>query len=781
MTLRLYKGAGLESVVVQPNLAGPSCAVTARLVAGDGGFKGQVAAQVLTDGDHRPVSSIAWKAIEIKPHQVLEVDLKSMHASGAQPWNPTAPTLHHAVVWLIGEDGRSVAAVRDETFGFRKLTWDRGRLLINGRPVPLFGATELVMYRMLELLDDEAQLKKVQVDLFKGMNGIAFRSHQNPLPRRWLDLCDRYGILVLPEFPNFPDVQRPSGASPYEIPDYVKNLQREARGIIAARNHHPSIVGWVVSNEGSGFGDWERNNLVPYVKSLDPGRPVMLSGDITSDIADQHAFAGMWWGTYAEFQRVVLDLARFYPERLLGCSEYGQYGPSKRWYGPREVTGQSPEVEQDLARILMEQTEVLRRARYGLIMPFAYGGNWFGKTADQTGRPADAAPPYQALRNALAPIGLSFEFGRHARAGTTVEIPVWLYSDTNAAAGEVEVTLYLLDRNPGYDWTGNLEGLKVLASGSFSAELPPWQLLHQNVSLYLPAESGAYWLAALARDPKSGSCHAISLKALRLYEPLAKPAKRLTVGVIERDGRMTRWLRSRGHRVVLAYGDIKPDVIVFSEGCLYDERIRTWGASMTGRIEAGTRLVSLEQGNWDTKVMQPDISKVLAGVTAVPQQTSLENLFPVEALSEAVGTAADFQRLNGLDNVAMRVALVATGQTQTSAEAAPARLTPEAAASQPQAAASQPSDWTSLMDGYGLRGDKPGWALATRTFGRGRVLACQVPLLGRVEAANASSSTPADPTAFDPMAERLLAFLVEGKVPAAAPATGTPTTQPAHP
>jgi hypothetical protein len=767
VTLRLYNEAWIDALVLKPLAADFSCDVATRVGAGPAGWKGSIAAQILDDDGHG-MSPVRHRRLDVPAGTTVDVELKNVMAKEVQVWRPESPAVYHMVVWLEGEDGASVAAVREDTFGFRDLKLVGGRLTVNSDMVPLFGATELVMYRMMELFDDPVRFKTVQVDLFKAMNGIAFRSHVNPLPRRWLDLCDRYGILVVPEFPNFPDVQRTSGESPYELPDYWKNLHREARGIVAARTNHPCIVGWSVSNEGSGFGDWERRFLVPFVKSIDPRRFVMLSGDVSEDVADQHNFAGMWWGTFAEFQRSAADLARFYPGRMLGCSEYGQYGPSKRWYGPRQVTGQSPEFQEDLARILMEQTEVLRRARFSLIMPYSYGGGWFGKTADQTGRPEDAAAPYHALRNALAPLGVSFESPRHAVAGTTVEIPVWLYSDSAYAYGRVEATLYLLDKHPGYDWNGSLDGLNVLASGGFDAQVDVGQAVRQNISLYLPAETRACYLAAIAKHLRSGRLLAISIKPLRLYEPPAKPANRLNVGVIDKDGRLTRWLRDRGHRIVMAYGDIKPDAIVISEGCLYDERIRTWGASMTSRLNSGVRLIILEQCNWDAKVMQSDISKPLSGLTAVPQQTSLENLFPHPALAEAVGTDVDFQRLNGLDNVAMRVALVPDEQVESAASRkAPARLTPEA--DKEQAAASQPSAWSSWIDGYGLRGEKPGWALATRSFGRGQVLACQVPLLGRIDRADASQ--------FDPVAERLLIFLLEGRLPAPTPASA-PASQP---
>ncbi len=764
VNLYLYNGAWIGPVAVTHKIAGMVCRVGTRVGAGSAGWKGRVAAQIVTMDGKTALSAVRRQPVEVEPNAIVDVTVQGVQAPDARGWLPSSPVLYRMVVWLEGEEGKAVAAAREETFGFRDIKVNDGRVWINGVMVRMFGGTELVMYSMLQLLDDPARLQMVQVDLFKGMNGTAFRSHMNPLPRRWLDVCDRSGILVIPEFPNFPDVQRASGLSPYELPDYWKNLQREIRGILSYRVNHPCIVGWSVSNEGSGFGDWERRFLVPYVKALDPSRLVMLSGDITGEVADQHNFAGMWWGTYGEFLRSVNDLARFYPERIRGCSEYGQYGVSKRWYGPRAITGESPEFQDDLARILMEQTEVLRRARYELIMPYSYGGNWFGKKAGETGRPADGNAPYQALRNAMAPLGVSFESPRHAMAGASLEVPLWVYSDDIAARGHVEATLYLLDKNPGYDWSGAPDGLKVRASVGYAADVEQGGSHRQNVALNLSAEEGEYYLAASVKKA-DGPAQAISLKQLRMYGAVPKAERRLNVGVIEKDGRVARWLRSRGHRVVMAYGDVVPDVIVISEGCLYDERIRTWGASMTGRVQAGSRLVVLEQGSWDAPVMQPDVSQMLAGLRAAPQQTSLENLFPGAVLAGALGTDGDWQRLNGLDNVAMRVALVPAERVEAAgSQKAPARLTPEGEPGVGSAPASQPGGWTGLMDGYGLRGEKPGWALASRSYGKGEVLGCQVPLLGRVDPAEAGS--------FDPVAERLLVFLLEGRVagPASRPA-----------
>jgi hypothetical protein len=754
--LRLFKGALIDSLTITPHIAGPACDLATRVVAGPADWNGFLAVQVLTDDGAAAASPVMKVDVSAKAGQAAEAAFKNIACPGAALWWPEKPVLYRLVAWLEGPDG-SVAAVRDDTFGFRETAWRDGHFYLNDRRYNLFGATEWVMGNILPMLDDKEQIQRVQVKLFRAMNGVAFRSHQNPLPRRLMDLYDRNGILLLCEFPNFPDVQRQDGQSPYEVPHYWENLQREIRGIIAARVNHPCIVGWVPSNEGTTFGDWERANLEPFVKSVDPTRLVLFSGDVTPDVADQHNFAGMWWGTQGESERAVLELARLNPNRITGCTEYGQFGGGKRWYGTRDRPEDPLEFQRDLSRILMEQTESMRRARFTIIMPYSYG--WHGRKAAETGRIQDAQEAYHALRNAISPLGVSIDCRRHAVAGTTIAVPVWAMSDSQDVKGPVEVTLCLLDRHPGYNWDGNVEQFKVLAKGSYSTQLAPWQAYHQVIQLPLPKHEAACFLAATVRPKDAPQPSAISLRALRIYPPLAPAKASLTVGVIEKDGRLEKWLKARGHRIVLTYGIPNPDVILVGEGMLYDERLRTWGAPITTRTRNGARLVILEQHIWDATVLQTDLKVPLTGIQTVGQSSALENLFPEPSFATAVGQAIDFQRLNGLDSIALRVPLVAVEAATLASQPAAtqpqaARLTPEAQATQ-SAAVSQPASvWAGLLLGYG-RGDKPGWAVAYRDFGKGQVFACQVPLTDRVCTEN--------PSDFDPVAERLLAFLIEGE------------------
>ncbi len=752
--LRLYRGARIGRLRIVPRTRGPSCDVSVELTSPAAPWEGRLAAQVLSADGSQAHSAVKRRDVRLRAGRAATFAIQDIQAPAAKLWWPDSPALYRLVVWLEPAGAEGVACARDDTFGFREVSGEGGRFRLNGRPIALFGATELVMYRLLALMKDPQRLHRVQVELFKKMNGVAVRSHMNPLPRKWLELCDRGGILVFPEFPNFPDVQRKGDLSPYELPLYWKNLQREIRGMIAVRHNHPSIVGWSASNEGNGYGDWERRNLAPFVKSVDPTRLVMLSADVTADIADSHNFAGMWWGTQADFERAARRLAEAYPNAIVGNTEYGQFGPQQSWYGRRKVRSDSPEFQADQALLRMEQTEALRRLRFDIIMPY---GARTGR-ASRTGRYEDASPAYHALRNAFSPLGVSLEFSRrHAVAGRRLEVPVWTFSDGEKVAGAVQVRLYLLSKHPGFDWDGRAGAPAVAAEAGYAAEISPWQALRKQVTISLPGKPGDYTLAAVVRKQGADRAEAVSLRPVRLYPALPRPARARTVGVIEQGDGVARWLRARGHRAILPFGGERPEVIVIGDGRAYDTQLRQYGFAIANRVEIeGSRLVVLEQSAWDAAAMQENMGRALGRVSAAPLQAPVMSLFPEPAAPGAIGTYRDYRRLNGLGHVALRVCLVPTDIAPAKSGAAQAKLTPGAGGAG-AVAAGEGNPWRAMICGFARGGAKDDWALAYRRFGKGEVYACQVPLTARLD--------PGDPAEHDPVAERLMAFLIEGESP----------------
>ena len=218
--VRFYRGARVGTVRVTPRFAGPSCGIAVEVMAPSTAFKGKLCARILSDDGSKAYSQVARQEVDLVAGQTVEVTLKDVAAREAPLWSIEAPQMCRATVWLEADGQKEPASVREESFGFREITIRDGHVQINGRRVALHGFTGGIWpYDAFISRGADDDFKKWQVTLFRAMHGRAFRCHMEPMPREWLDLCDRNGILVIPEFPNFPDIQRQpnwSLESPYD-------------------------------------------------------------------------------------------------------------------------------------------------------------------------------------------------------------------------------------------------------------------------------------------------------------------------------------------------------------------------------------------------------------------------------------------------------------------------------------------------------------------------------------------------------------------------------------
>ncbi len=743
--LRPYREARIAGIQVTPH-AGASCALAISL-ASAGAWTGSLRGVVTSEDGATTFAALPPRALSLTAGEARTLDLGTLVLPGAPRWSPDHPQLLRVSLWL--EDARGIASARTAEFGLRTVTLRGGHLFIDDRRTPLFGSSAMFSVRDPALVADRAKSTAYASDWLKRMNANVCQPHMDPIYGAWLEACDRSGMMVFCEMPNFPDVQRLpmwSLLSPYERTEFWSNLKREITALIGERINHPSIIAWTPTNEGNGFGDWEREHLFPFVKSLDPARPVLFSGDLTPDFADQHSFSGNWYGTAGDFERGAEALAEaFRGVRPVANSEFAQYQGGPVWYASRRPSKE--EVLSDAARIALEQAEALRRSRFDLMMPFNYP---VGR-AHESGRIEDVEPAWHALRNAYARISVSVDWRwRHARAGAELELPVWVVNDSDADLAAVVVDVVVVAGDPGFAWDGT--GAPQLAHVRVAPGCARWSAVRIMVRLRLPQNPGVYTIAAIM-PAVDGIAPVVSHRPLRLYAP-SVPARSRAVGVIEQDGRIAAWLRSRGHRLVLPYGDEKPDTVVVGEGMMTDARMRVHGFGLARRIESGTRLVVLEQRAWNLQILA---GLIVPGIASSSMQVAIEPLHPLPELTARIGGWEDFRRLNGEDGIGLRVRLEppAVGAVPTATAIGTGQpdhvVAPGAAAT---AAPPVESAWTPLILGYSRGLQEPDWALAYRTFGSGEAYACQIPIASRLDAS--------DPAAHDPVAERLFATLVEG-------------------
>ncbi len=195
--------------------------------------------------------------------------LTTMTLSSVRPWSPSDPYLYDLDVFLM-KDGTVVDSIRSYC-GIRKIEVKpvdgTPRIFLNNEQIFQLGPLDQGYWPdgLYTAPSDEAQLYDIRVTKDLGFN--MSRKHIKLEPSRWYYHCDREGLLVWQDLPS------PNIVEGHEA--FAKsNFESETVNIIAAYKNHPSIIHWVVFNEGWGQFDTERMTSIvdSKVNSLVPAR-----------------------------------------------------------------------------------------------------------------------------------------------------------------------------------------------------------------------------------------------------------------------------------------------------------------------------------------------------------------------------------------------------------------------------------------------------------------------------------------------------------------------------
>jgi hypothetical protein len=202
----------------------------------------------------------------------------------AKLWTPDSPFLYDLDIELIdGPNKDEVAGY----FGMRKISIgpdEKGitRMLLNNKFVFQAGPLDQGFWPDgLYTAPTDAALK-YDVEMTKAYGFNMSRKHVKVEPSRWYYWCDKLGVLVWQDMPG----------SGNKTPQQKEQFETELRRMVETHANHPSIILWVVFNEGWGQYDTER--LTETVKAWDPHRLVSnASGWVDKncgDILDHHSY-----------------------------------------------------------------------------------------------------------------------------------------------------------------------------------------------------------------------------------------------------------------------------------------------------------------------------------------------------------------------------------------------------------------------------------------------------------------------------------------------------------
>lgn len=233
----------------------------------------------LTDRQGTIVASLENAAINTP----LTLPVASPHL-----WSPEDPYLYDLDITL-SLNGEQTDAVKSYC-GMRKIEVkkvnDIPRIFLNGKQIFQMGPLDQGWWPdgLYTAPSDEALLFDVKEMKELGFNMI--RKHIKVEPSRWYMHCDREGILVWQDLPS-PGL--PAGHEAFAR----QNFEEEAVRIIDAFENHPSIVQWVVFNEGWGQFDTERMTQVVIDKVSPQSLVCCASGwndAEIGDIKDSHSY-----------------------------------------------------------------------------------------------------------------------------------------------------------------------------------------------------------------------------------------------------------------------------------------------------------------------------------------------------------------------------------------------------------------------------------------------------------------------------------------------------------
>nr|WP_293837836.1 sugar-binding domain-containing protein [uncultured Arsenicibacter sp.] len=167
-------------------------------------------------------------------------------------------------------------------FAMRKISMGPGPvagqpvMLLNNKPVFQNGPLDQGWWPGGLLTPPSDEGMAFEIDFLKKSGFNMLRKHIKVEPDRYYYLCDRMGMLVWQDMPSgFLNGQNLSPSEYIEPPrrsQAKEQFELELRRMMNRLHNHPSIVTWVVHNEG--WGQYDNVRMGNWVKALDPSRLV---------------------------------------------------------------------------------------------------------------------------------------------------------------------------------------------------------------------------------------------------------------------------------------------------------------------------------------------------------------------------------------------------------------------------------------------------------------------------------------------------------------------------
>ncbi|MFA6467994.1 MAG: glycoside hydrolase family 2 TIM barrel-domain containing protein, partial [Bacteroidota bacterium] len=311
----------------------------------------------------KPVSA------QINPESNKEITTQILlPVPDAKLWSPDAPELYSIRVTLSWVEGKKDSLI-DETSavtGIRTITKDKNSLLFNGAPILLRG---IVWIEDSENHGSAMTYEELERDvaLIKNLGANVVRVGFHPPHPFFIQLCDRYGLLVMEEIPN---LEIPGRI--VEEEHYSSQMVSYLKEMVMRDKYNPSVIAWGLG-DGSGYGADVENSIITRLhrtaKSLDDRMTYVVvrgSEDKAAAVSDIAAISFAPAESKA-FRSRIISFIETYPKKPIIVAGYGK--PVERG----NHNGYSdPNSHEAQARYIYQRYAVIKDLRLAGSMIFAF-------------------------------------------------------------------------------------------------------------------------------------------------------------------------------------------------------------------------------------------------------------------------------------------------------------------------------------------------------------------------------------------------------------------------
>jgi hypothetical protein len=444
-------------------------------------------------------------------------------------WSPENPNLYKLKLTL--KENAGIVDTETISYGLKEFTTEGIQFKLNGNPYKVRAGT-VVWHRWIRdpeakyIAFNEKWFEKNIVKKLKDRGANTLRFHLGNPPEKFLDLCDRYGLLVQYEWGFF-----------HGMPASQKSLIEQWRNWLDLSMRHPSISLIHPYNETSGS---QLKTLWSALKKLIKDYPPLVLEE--RDVIHIHKY---WWSLFenvglyydhaSEFSKPIM-VDEFGGNYLDGYGNLGGYKTLKRTYLRFCGRDHDPAIRLYHHSISNSQiAEYWRRIGAAGFSPFCIVGSWEDGNHWYLGKLKNGFPKdvWNALTSAFSPVSVSLEiWDRNFYPDQEVKIPLYIFNDTEKTR-TLNMKVYIETENE-----------SKIDEQFISMELPAFRTEVQIISIKLPSETGKYTFKAhLLNPPLNIKFPVISQWDFRIIKPTVSHVLKIKqIGILSEELELNKFL-----------------------------------------------------------------------------------------------------------------------------------------------------------------------------------------------------------------------------------------------